>query len=73
MDSLITRTSEGWEVPDAKEFVRKTGWVDGKFVVCGVIEGVVVYEELAMAEAEARMLLGIIRAAQEIERDLRYV
>jgi hypothetical protein len=56
-----------WLVPDAAEFVKKTGWVHGRFVTCKEIEGVVRFKNKLVAITECRLLCQVIKAAQEIE------
>jgi hypothetical protein len=56
-----------WLVPDSAEFVRKTGWVDGRFMVCTEIQGVTRFTSQALAITECLLLCELIRAAQEIE------
>ena len=59
--------TNAWLVPDTAEFVQKTGWVNGRFVTCKKIEGVVRFRSKSLAITECYLLCQMIKTAQEIE------
>lgn len=59
--------TDEWLVPDSEEFMRKTGWVDGRFVTCKKIEGIVRFKSKLLAITECYLLCQTIKTAQELE------